>query len=113
GKGHWPWQRHTATSPAPDMARRIAHAKELLASYEKDKGKIDWSKIKLQCSTNIPVTCENAQIIQQLLKKINVNVTSCGDYSWLAVPPIIPLPVCAQAALARLASSQPSTSATV
>jgi len=58
----------------PDMAKRIAHAKELLASYEKDKGKIDWSKIKLQCSTNIPVTCENAQIIQQLLKKINVNV---------------------------------------
>ncbi len=57
-----------------DMAKRIAHAKELLASYEKDKGKIDWSKIKLQCSTNIPVTCENAQILQQLLKKINVNV---------------------------------------
>jgi peptide/nickel transport system substrate-binding protein len=58
----------------PDMAKRIAHAKELLASYEQDKGKIDWSKLKLQCSTNIPVTCENAQIIQQLLKKINVNV---------------------------------------
>jgi peptide/nickel transport system substrate-binding protein len=59
---------------APDMAKRLAHAKELLASYAKEKGKIDWSKIKIQCSTNIPVTCENAQIIQQLLKKINVNV---------------------------------------
>lgn len=57
-----------------DMTRRIAHAKELLAAYEKEKGKIDWSKIKLQCSTNIPVTCENAQIIQQLLKKINVPI---------------------------------------
>ena len=29
----------------PDMAKRIAHSKELLAAYEKDKGKIDWSKI--------------------------------------------------------------------
>src|SRR5215470_3569376 len=56
----------------PDMAKRMAHAKELLASYEKDKGKIDWSKLKLQCSTNIPVTCENAQIVQQMLKKINL-----------------------------------------
>jgi len=51
----------------PDMAKRIAHAKELLAAYEKDKGKIDWSKIKLQCASN-------AQIVQQLLKKINVNI---------------------------------------
>ncbi len=57
-----------------DMPKRIAHAKELLAAYEKEKGKIDWSKIKIQCSTNLPVTCENAQIIQQLLKKIGVNV---------------------------------------
>jgi peptide/nickel transport system substrate-binding protein len=58
----------------PDMGKRIAHAKELLAAYEKDKGKIDWSKIKIQCSTNLPVTCENAQVLQQLLKKINVHV---------------------------------------
>jgi len=57
-----------------DMSKRIAHAKELLAAYEKEKGKIDWGKIKIQCSTNLPVTCENAQIIQQLLKKIGVNV---------------------------------------
>src|SRR5262249_39663821 len=57
-----PWampreMRSQLTGYGPDMAKRIAHAKELLASYEKDKGKIDWSKIKLQCSTNIPVTC--------------------------------------------------------
>src|SRR5256712_9929274 len=58
----------------PDMPRRMAHAKALLAAYEKEKGKIDWGKLKLQCSTNIPVTCDNAQIIQQLLKKINVNM---------------------------------------
>jgi peptide/nickel transport system substrate-binding protein len=58
----------------PDMAKRIAHAKELLAAYEKDKGKIDWSKIKLQCASNVKLTCENAQIVQQLLKKINVNI---------------------------------------
>src|SRR5712691_1066150 len=41
----------------PDMAKRIAHAKELLAAYEKDKGKIDWSKIKLQCASNIRLSC--------------------------------------------------------
>jgi peptide/nickel transport system substrate-binding protein len=74
-----PWampreMRDKLTGYGSDMAQRIAHAKELLAAYEKDKGKIDWSKIKLQCSTNIPVTCENAQILQQLLKKINVPI---------------------------------------
>ena len=58
----------------PDMAKRIAHAKELLAAYEKEKGKIDWSKIKLQCATTIKFSCENAQVVQQLLKKINVNI---------------------------------------
>jgi len=58
----------------PDMAKRIAHAKELLASYEKDRGKIDWSKLKIQCSTNIKFSCENAQVVQQLLKKINVTI---------------------------------------
>jgi peptide/nickel transport system substrate-binding protein len=57
-----------------DMTKRIAQAKELLAAYEKEKGKIDWSKIKLQCSTNIKFSCENAQIVQQMLKKINVNI---------------------------------------
>ena len=58
----------------PDMAKRIAHAKELLAAYEKDKGKIDWSKIKIQCATNIKFSCEQAQIVQQLIKKINVTI---------------------------------------
>jgi peptide/nickel transport system substrate-binding protein len=58
----------------PDMAQRMAHAKELLAAYEKEKGKIDWSKIKLQCATTIKFSCENAQVVQQLLKKINVNI---------------------------------------
>jgi len=57
-----------------DMNKRIAHAKELLASYEKDKGKIDWSKIKVQCATTIKFSCENGQIMQQMLKKINVNI---------------------------------------
>jgi peptide/nickel transport system substrate-binding protein len=58
----------------PDMAKRIAHAKALLAAYEKEKGKIDWSKIKIQCSSNIKFSCENAQVVQQLLRKINVNI---------------------------------------
>jgi peptide/nickel transport system substrate-binding protein len=58
----------------PDMPKRLAHAKELLSSYEKEKGKIDWSKIKLQCATTIKFSCENSQVVQQLLKKINVNI---------------------------------------
>ena len=58
----------------PNMPKRIAHAKELLAAYEKEKSKIDWSRIKIQCSTNIKFSCENAQVVQQLLKRINVNV---------------------------------------
>jgi len=58
----------------PDMKKRIANAKQLLASYEADKGKIDWGKINLQCSSNIKFSCENAQVVQQLLKKIDVNI---------------------------------------
>lgn len=58
----------------PDMAKRTANAKALLAAYEKEKGKIDWGKVKLHCATNLPITCDNAQVIQQLLKKIGVNL---------------------------------------
>ena len=82
GTGNYPlglWampkeMRNQLIGYGPDMAKRIAHAKELLASYEKDKGKIDWSKLKVQCATTIKFSCENGQIMQQLLKKINVNV---------------------------------------
>jgi len=58
----------------PDMAKRIAHAKALLASYEQEKGNIDWRKLKAQCASNIKLSCENGQVMQQLLKKINVHI---------------------------------------
>jgi len=82
GTGNYPlgpWgmpkeMRNQLIGYGPDMPKRIAHAKELLASYEKEKGKIDWSKLKAQCASNIKFSCENGQIMQQLLKKINVNV---------------------------------------
>ena len=82
GTGNYPFgpwgmpkgMRNQLIGYGPDMAKRIAHAKELLASYEKEKGKIDWSKLKVQCASNIKFSCENGQIMQQLLKKINVNV---------------------------------------
>src|SRR5215475_1326632 len=45
-----------------DMAKRIAHAKALLAAYEQEKGKIDWKKIKVQCASNIQLSCENGQV---------------------------------------------------
>src|SRR2546427_5101782 len=75
--GLWPMpkeMRQQLIGYGPDMAKRIAHAKEFLAAYEKEKGKIDWSKIKLQCATTIKFSCENSQVVQQLLKKINVNI---------------------------------------
>jgi peptide/nickel transport system substrate-binding protein len=65
--------RETLIGYGPNMVVRIAHAKELLASYEADKGKIDWSKINIQCSSNLAWSCPNGEIIQQLLKKIDVN----------------------------------------
>src|SRR5262245_35431083 len=82
GTGNYPlgpWampteRRNQLIGYGPDMSKRIAHAKELLAAYEKGKGKIDWSKIKVQCATTIKFSCENGQIMQQMLKKINVNV---------------------------------------
>jgi peptide/nickel transport system substrate-binding protein len=82
GTGNYPFglwgmpteMRNNLIGYGPDMAKRIAHAKDLLASYEKEKGKIDWSKLKAQCASNIKLSCENGQIMQQLLKKINVLV---------------------------------------
>jgi peptide/nickel transport system substrate-binding protein len=82
GTGNYPlgpWgmpteMRNELIGYGPDMAKRIAHAKELLAAYEKEKGKIDWRKLKAQCASNIKFSCENGQVMQQLLKKINVNV---------------------------------------
>ncbi len=75
--GLWPMpkeMRQQLIGYGPDMAKRIAHAKEFLAAYEKEKGKIDWSKIKLQCATTIKFSCENSQVVQQLLKKVNINI---------------------------------------
>src|SRR6266702_4252637 len=74
-----PWgmpteRRNQLIGYGPDMATRLAHAKALLASYEQEKGKIDWKKLKVQCASNIKLSCENGQIMQQLLKKINVHV---------------------------------------
>src|SRR6266852_6237184 len=82
GTGNYPFgpwgmpkeMRNELIGYGPDMAKRLAHAKALLAAYEKEKGKIDWRKLKVQCATNIKFSCENGQIMQQLLKKINVHV---------------------------------------
>ena len=53
----------------PDMAKRSANAKRLLAEYEADNGPIDWDNdVHYQCATN-HISCENAQIAQALIKK--------------------------------------------
>lgn len=66
--------QETLIGYGPDMDVRIAHAKELLADYESEKGEIDWSSIDIQCSSNVVFTCPNAEVVQQLLKKIDVDV---------------------------------------
>src|SRR5262249_8656140 len=65
GTGNYPFgpwgmpkeMRNELIGYGPDMAKRIAHAKQLLASYEKEKGKIDWSKLKAQCASNVKFSC--------------------------------------------------------
>ncbi len=58
----------------PDMEVRVANAKSLLAAYESENGPIDWSNITIQCSSNITWACPNAEVVQQLLKRIDVEV---------------------------------------
>ncbi len=58
----------------PDMDVRIANAMSLLESYESENGEIDWDSITIQCSSNITWACPNAEVVQQLLKKIDVEV---------------------------------------
>ena len=59
----------------PDMDVRIANAKSLLEAYESENGAIDWGDITIQCSSNITWACPNAEVVQQLLKKIDVEVS--------------------------------------
>ena len=59
----------------PDMDVRIANAKSLLEAYESENGAIDWGNITIQCSSNITWACPNAEVVQQLLKKIDVKVS--------------------------------------
>ena len=58
----------------PDMDARIANAMSLLESYESENGEIDWGSITIQCSSNITWACPNAEVVQQLLKRIDVEV---------------------------------------
>jgi len=80
--------------------KRIAHAKELLASYEKEKGKIDWQKIKgAVCASNIKSPVRMGQIMQQLLRRStstsnsaddlepsSVVMRSLGELTWMRLP---------------------------
>ena len=58
----------------PDMEVRIANAKALLESYESEIGEIDWGSMSLQCSSNITWSCPNAEVVQQLLKRIDIEI---------------------------------------
>jgi peptide/nickel transport system substrate-binding protein len=95
-----PWatpveRRETFTGFGPDMEVRRAHARELLSSYESEKGEIDWGSMPLNCISNILFSCGHAQIVQQMLKQIGVEIELnpllltpyrdlevSGDYLW-------------------------------
>jgi peptide/nickel transport system substrate-binding protein len=57
----------------PDMEKRIAHAKDLLAEYEAEKGEIDWGAIQYQIATQ-HISETNGQIVQALMKKVDVDL---------------------------------------
>ena len=60
----------------PDMEKRSTNAKRLLAEYEAEKGPIDWDNdVHYQCAVN-HIACENAQIVQALIKQnLDVELT--------------------------------------
>jgi peptide/nickel transport system substrate-binding protein len=58
----------------PDMEVRQENSRQLLAEYEAEKGAIDWSSMKLQCSTNIAFSIEYCQIIQPMLKAVGIDI---------------------------------------
>jgi peptide/nickel transport system substrate-binding protein len=57
-----------------DMEVRQENARRLLAEYEAEKGEIDWSSMRLQCSTNIAFSIEYCQIIQPMLKEVGIDI---------------------------------------
>ena len=95
-----PWatpveRRETFIGFGPDMEVRRDHARELLASYEAERGEIDWGGMPLNCISNILFSCGHAQIVQQMLKEIGVEIELnpllltpyrdlevSGDYLW-------------------------------
>ena len=57
-----------------DMNARIANARSLLDAYEAENGAIDWSQHKMWAVSNLPWTIEAAEVIQQQLRAIDVDV---------------------------------------
>ena len=66
-------EREKLIGYGPDMDKRIAHAKELLADYEAEKGPINWDDLPFQCATN-HVSCDLTVIIQHMMKEVDVNL---------------------------------------
>jgi peptide/nickel transport system substrate-binding protein len=67
-------EREKLVGHGPDMDKRRARARELLADYEAENGKIDWSKVVYQIPTQH--TGENVgQIIKGEMAKVGVDLT--------------------------------------
>ena len=86
GKAHWLWARYG--SEARPRQRTPAE-------YYAEKGEIDWGSMPLNCISNILFSCGHAQIVQQMLKQIGVDIKLnpllltpyrdlevSGDYLW-------------------------------
>ena len=76
-EGEWAWPKadlEKLIGFGPDMEVRRQHARELLADYEAENGKIDWKNtIRWQCGAEHP-SCPVAVIGQQLLKEVGIDI---------------------------------------
>jgi peptide/nickel transport system substrate-binding protein len=57
----------------PDMEVRRANARRLLAEYEAEKGPIDWGNIRMQDCMAQHVSCEIAELLPGMMKKVGID----------------------------------------
>ena len=76
-EGQWAWppgELEKLIGFGSDMEVRRQHARDLLADYEAENGKIDWKNtIRWQCGAEHP-SCPVAVIGQQMLKEVGIDI---------------------------------------
>ena len=76
-RGEWaypPGELEKLIGYGPDMEVRRQHARDLLADYEAENGKIDWKNtIRFSCASDHP-SCPIATLGQDQLKKVGIDI---------------------------------------